>query len=416
MNFDKKFFQSVAVLFSGSLISQLIAIIASPILTRIFDSSALGTYTYLISTVSVFSPIINLRFDMSIVTSNDEKDIPNIIKGSLAVGILMTVFSSFIYLLIIMISNGTETLLSTVPYFFILLISFSIINVLTSYNNRNQNYKIISEVTILRSFFQNIGSICLGFFYSASSVLLFCYTFGQFAGIRKQGKQIKNWKKIMGIPIREYFPVLKKEFRQPLYSTPAIFFNGLSYALITIMIENLYGLSEVGYYSISVRMLGIPLALISGNVSKIFFEKASKDYNSEKNFSKVFSQVFLLQLSIAIPMTIFLMTFSPSLFKIFFGIDWQIAGHYVVILAPMFGVRFIVSTLSPALIITNKQRTDFLLQILFVVSIIAIFIYSKINLIDIDIFLMLISIFFTIVYLIYLLYIYLYSKGEKNYD
>ncbi len=111
----------------------------------------------------------------------------------------MTAFSSFIYF-IIMISNGTETLLSTVPYFYP-LISFDnkCINVVY---NKNQNYKIISRVTILEVF-SKYGSICLGFFYSAH--LSYCFGIRLVNSRELENKNKLKWKKILKFPFSFQF-------------------------------------------------------------------------------------------------------------------------------------------------------------------------------------------------------------------
>ncbi|MDT2300637.1 lipopolysaccharide biosynthesis protein [Enterococcus faecium] len=411
MKIDKKYFKSLIVLFSGSLIAQGISVLFAPIMTRAFTAENLGIYTYLLSTATIFMPVINLRYDMSIVSVEEEDVIP-IIKGSLIIGTGLSIFISIIYGIYIVFTRNTK-LYTTIPFFFLLLISYSLINVFTAYNNKERNYKLISKVAILRSIFQNAVVSIVGLFYNEILTLLLFYSIGQFAGVREQAKSLKfRFKEIWKVPYNEVQKILKKEYKQPIYSTPAIFFNGLSYSLITILIEKLFDFSTVGFYSISVRMLGVPLALISGNVSRIFFERATFSYHNELNFKKEFKQTFILQLAISIPLTIFLLLFSPSLFSFFFGKTWEIAGRYVVILSPMFGIRFIVTTVSPALIIVGKQKLDLILQMLFMVAIITIYFIVKINNLDILSFLKLISLFFSIIYLGYLWCIYQFSKGE----
>ncbi|HFD1802904.1 TPA: lipopolysaccharide biosynthesis protein [Enterococcus faecium] len=409
---DNKYLKSLAVLFSGSLIAQGITILFAPVMTRVFSAENLGIYTYLLSIATMFMPIINLRYDMSIVSVKEDEVFP-LIKGSLIVGIILSIISSVGYGFFVLFSNNDKLYL-TIPFFFLLVISYSLINVFTAYNNKERNYSLISKVSIIRSFFQNGLVTIVGFINNGVSILLLFYSIGQFAGVREQMKTLKpNLKIIWDIPIYNVKQVLKKEYKQPIYSTPAIFFNGLAYSLITIFMEKLYDFSTVGFYSISIRMLGIPIALIAGNVSKVFFERATTIYHKEFNFRKEYKQTLVLLLIIAIPMTIFLMLFSPILFSIFFGKSWNIAGEYVVILAPMFGIRFIVTTVSPALIIVGKQRIEFLLQLSFLISIVGIYIFAKLNEIDILSFLRLISIFFSLNYLSYLWFINKFSKGDK---
>ncbi|HGF7585212.1 TPA: lipopolysaccharide biosynthesis protein, partial [Enterococcus faecium] len=153
MKIDKKYFKSLIVLFSGSLIAQGISVLFAPIMTRAFTAENLGIYTYLLSTATIFMPVINLRYDMSIVSVEEEDVIP-IIKGSLIIGTGLSIFISIIYGIYIVFTRNTK-LYTTIPFFFLLLISYSLINVFTAYNNKERNYKLISKVAILRSIFQN---------------------------------------------------------------------------------------------------------------------------------------------------------------------------------------------------------------------------------------------------------------------
>lgn len=44
-----------------------------------------------------------------------------------------------------------------------------------------------------------------------------------------------------------------------------------------------------------------------------------------------------------------------------------VAGKYIAILAPMFGIRFITSAMSPAFVIINRQGLELILQMVFLV-------------------------------------------------
>ena len=73
---DNKYLKSLAVLFSGSLIAQGITILFAPVMTRVFSAENLGIYTYLLSIATMFMPIINLRYDMSIVSVKEDEVFP----------------------------------------------------------------------------------------------------------------------------------------------------------------------------------------------------------------------------------------------------------------------------------------------------------------------------------------------------
>ena len=115
-------------------------------------------------------------------------------------------------------------------------------------------------------------------------------------------------------------------------------------------------------------MLGLPLSIISVNVSKAFFEKASREYDKTGQFCKTYLQSSLLLLAVAVPMTVLLILLAPWAFELCFGEGWGTAGRYVQVLAPMFGIRLIVGSLTPTMTISKKQGLELILQCLFVYS------------------------------------------------
>ncbi len=402
--FKSSYFKSITVLASGSIIAQLITIVFTPIISRIYSPEILGVYTYTISVASIFMCVINGRYDISIVTDKDENNVLPLVKLSLIVGICITILGS-IGCLIYFIIRGIEAYI--VIYIFLMLLSYAIINVLTAYNNRWKEYKTISSVYIVRTAAQNLGGALFGLVTTTSHCLLIPYVIGQALGIRRQGRSLKGkWNSILNVDYSKIKLVAKSHKNQPLFSVPALLINSLSYSLITIFVEDLYGMYYVGQYSVSVRLLGLPLALIGGNVSKVFTERAAKEYNQYGCYTKTLTSTAIFLICIAVPMVAILIIYSQPLCTLFLGDQWSIAGNYIAILAPMFGVRLITSALSPALIIAEKQKNELLLQSIFIISCIMSFCITKIETLAITDFLRLISVTYTISYVIYLFYIY----------
>ena len=296
-------------------------------------------------------------------------------------------------------------------YLFVIIASYAIINVLTAYNNRRKEYKVISSVYVLRTGTQNIGAILLGILSRSIHCLLLPYAIGQLLGIKRQMKPLqKYWREVISVPANKVKEVAFKHKKQFYFSTPALLANSLSYSIITIFIEMLYGMTQVGFYSISVRLLGLPLALIGGNVSKVFLEQASAEYNEHKHFSYSFKKTFILLLIIAIPMVLVLTLLATPICTFVFGKEWAVAGKYIAILAPMFGIRFITSAMSPAFVIINRQGLELILQMVFLVCGVLSYTISQIYHLEIIDFVTLISATFSVAYLIYFLAIYKYSK------
>ena len=398
---DKSFLSSFTTLTTGSIIAQAVALGCAPILTRLFTPEEIGAYAYLISFAAIFMGVINGKYDMAIVVENEKRKAYALLKLSFLIGGLLTLLGTLIFVgYSILLKNHFRW--TDVLFILIVLLSYAIIDALTAYNNRKREYKVMASVNVIRSSCQNVGAALLGLFPIGKAGLLIPYVCGQYLGIIQQGKTLKeDWREIASIPNSEMKEVLVKYRRQPIYSAPAALANSFSYSSITIFLKTLFGDALVGFYSISVRLLGLPLALISGNASKVFFESAAVEYNNTGSFRSAFKKVALFQIALAVPMVLVMYYFAPPVCEFVFGSAWRVAGDYIRILAPMFGIRFVVTTLTPAMIIVNKQRLELVLQLMFVLSSIVCFILCRLFGYGIETYLRIINLFFSAVYLIY---------------
>lgn len=403
---NNQFLKSITMLASGSMIAQIITILISPITTRIFTPEQLGIYTLLTTAIGMFGPVICARYDLSIVTEKENKNVFALLKVSIVISVAISIFVSLGYLVYFCLNKEYNSYIYAFVILMILLITTGITNAITSYNNREKQYKLMTSVYIIRTTAQNILMIILGFLKAGVFGLLISQVVSQFLGITKQSEEIiRHKEEIRNITKEEMFAVAKKHKKQLLFSTPASFANSFSYSSINLFIESLFGASILGFYSISYRALGFPLTIISGNVSKVFFESASKEYNENRNYRNSLIRTTLFLTVIAIVMVVILVILSPLLFKLVFGKEWEQAGIFVQILAPMFGIRFVVTGVSTALIISQRQDYELLIQSFFIiVSIIAYFIVKNFSL-DVLSYLSIISIAYSIIYFVFYIYI-----------
>lgn len=408
------FLKASVTLISGSILTQILAVLVSPVMTRIYSEAEIGEYTLILTAVSMFGAVVCGRYDMSIVAEENEKNVFSLIKLSfvltLIISFLVSIGYTFYY------STLKETTLnwrSSFFWIFLLLFFTGIGNILIAYNNRYQEYKLMTSVQIVREVGRDVTLIFLGILKCGTLGLLISQGISVFLGLNRQAKKLKkNIKEIFGCKLLDIKKVARSHIKQPLYSVPASFANSFSYSALNLFISGLFGIETLAYYSMSFRMLGLPLNLLSVNVSKVFFEKAAREYDEKKNFRKSYLQTSFLLLLIAIPMVVCLMVFAPLLFEIFFGKGWGRAGYYVRYLAPMFGIRLVVSAVSPTMIICKKQNWELVLQSLFIAASVFVYIVCK-NKYGIDIFLKLISILYSIIYSIYFIAMFKFSKEPK---
>jgi O-antigen/teichoic acid export membrane protein len=221
---------------------------------------------------------------------------------------------------------------------------------------------------------------------------------------------ILNLNKILSVNSNELRFVLKKYKSQPLFSTPGIFVVSYSFSIIPIFISTLYDIQEVGYYSLAMSMLYLPISLIANNVGIVYFRKASQEKIESGSFLRSFKSSVLLLFLISIIPFLGLLFFAEPLFAFAFGKEWMRSGTFVQLLIPWYWMNFIVGALVSSLIISGNQLTKLIIQCFFVIESFGIFYLSKYFQFTIETFLHLISFAYAFTYLTLLLFIYKASK------
>ncbi|GFR35995.1 lipopolysaccharide biosynthesis protein [Thermobrachium celere] len=410
--FSSNYFKSIAVLTFGTLISQIITVLVSPIATRLYTPEQLGIYTLLLTIVTLFGPILSGKLDAAIVTADSEDEVYNLIVASILISFIFVILISLGFLCYLKINKSIR--LEVGVYYLIVIIILIItafINIFSYYNNRHKEYELISSVNVLRTITQSMFLLIFGLLKLGTIGLLLSQLIGLLFGLKKQSEKLyKNINILNKICFNKVKSVIYKYRKQIIYSTPAHFVNSASYSMLNFFITELYGIRVFGYYSMSYRMLGLPLTLISINVSRVFFKNLWKKKKVNGNYFITLRQILLFLGCLAIPMVFILLILGPHLFELLFGKGWDVSGKYAQLLAPMFGFRLIVTTISPALIISGKQRLELAMQSLFIITSILTYMLCKKFELDINIFLILISLKYSLIYIYFLITICRLSK------
>lgn len=411
---SNKFLVSFSVLASGSVIAQIISMLISPITTRLFTPEQFGSYTAISTAVSLFGPIICLKYDMAIVTAKTEKDTYSLIKLCILICIPLSILISVIYGLIFLNDElfGISLIIS-IPTIVVLLILYGLNNILLAHNNKNGLYKLISSVTVIKSFVNNSIMVISGLLNAGVIGLVSSQVISSLAGFGRQSIDLRqNLHKIKEINYSSLKESLQKYKRQPIFNASSALVTTSIYSSINLFIKSVYSTHQLGLYSFSYRILGIPFSVVSANVARIFFESAVKERKNSGDYKKTFRHTFAILCFTIIPMIFLLALMAPWVFSIVFGAEWMSAGVYVRLLAPMFAIRLIAESLTTSFIVSNKQHIELIIQIALFIGEILVYVITYFWNLPIENFLVLISILYLAVHGI--MVIVMYKLSEEN--
>lgn len=362
-----EFIKNVLTLMTGTILAQLIPLLISPFLTRIYSPDDFGLLSLYLSVTGMIAIIATGRYELATMLPEKDDDAINIVCISFLITIVLTLF---IFILVTLFNNPITLILNNPRIsnwlFFVPLSVFfaGVIQNLTFWLNRNRKYKEISVMRTIQALTINGAQLATGSKFSTG--LIIGNIFGQgitflllvirfFYNTPKELFKKIN-KKNMGILMKTY-----RDF--PMINSFHAFTDIAKDSITIILISNYFNATTLGYYALTIRILKTPIIFIGSAIGQVFFKDSTKYLQEGILFQKVKSLIFK-NIIIALPIFIGLFILSETIFSLVFGKEWGISGVYTRIMTPLFFINYISSPLSVIPLVLNKQKGYFLLNLI----------------------------------------------------
>lgn len=357
---------SVIQLGYGTIISNLVSFLVQPIITRIITPEQLGIYNTVISIANLIIPIASLKLFQLIVVSNEEEETNKLVQISINTVIMMSILCIIFVVISLLLNNTLISNLGIQAYLIpLIVLTNGLYFVMISYFNNLKRYQYIARSDISKEGTRSLLQVAFGLLGMLSFGQSLAHVFSTIPALLVAAKKyFHTIYQNNRINFFETFISYKKYKNQIIYLVPGQFINTFSYTIILLSIQSLYSADKAGYYSISMKILGVPLLLVSENISRIYLKKMSELINLKRNYLNFFLKLIGIMFLISIVGFTILALIAPSFSEIIFGNGYYEAGKYISILCIMFMVRFVVSSVNSTFVIFNKQYRDVLFQIL----------------------------------------------------
>ena len=348
--------KNVAKISGGTMAGQLLSFITLPIYTRIYGATVIGNWALFTSIATIVNSFSDLGLSNAIMIENSEEDslrVYKVISTIVLITSLITGFFSYIYYSI----KPEETGIST--WFIALTLTVLIITsqqsqVCYTLLNRKGAYDILMKNPVVNQVLIAVIAIPLGFL----GVQKYGYYIGLIAG---QLGMIVHMKRFLP---REMFTFKKKDFEVILkrhvtfwkYQLPTNLVSNVKNQLPTLMIKALFGSEMLGYYSVSVRILNIPINLLANAIGRVYFHTASLKIRNGEPIGNYTYQNIVKAIKVALIPIIGMMAFGDLALTIFLGEGYEIAGQMfrIVVLQNFF--MFLMIATQGITAILKKQK------------------------------------------------------------
>tara|TARA_B100000212_G_scaffold325350_1_gene286943 strand:+ start:5919 stop:7370 length:1452 start_codon:yes stop_codon:yes gene_type:complete len=369
------FARGVSVLAGGTFLSQLLLILSSPFLTRLYGPKEFGILAFYVGILSLICVVSTLGYELAIPVAKNDRQAQDIVLLCFLVAIII---SLFIFIVFSSFRNQIEEIENfeiIIRYIWLLPVSVlftSVYNALKFLAIRRKNYILIVSANLIQVLITLVIQI-LGYPFEASA-LIYASFIGQF--ISSFFLLFIFLKKFNFARIR--IKILKKllfRYRKfPLFSTWEGLTNTLGTQLPTILFASFLNAASAGSYSFARRMIQFPMALFTNSTGEVFIAEASNAKTSEE-FSRLTYKLFKNLVSVATIPALILVLIAPELFALIFGEEWRISGTFGRLISPWLYLVFICSPLSNITTILEQQDKGLIFQIILLTSrLIAIYI------------------------------------------
>ena len=356
------FARGVAVLVGGTAGAQFLLVLASPLLTRLYNPDDFGVLAVYVGLLSVLAVVASMRYELAIPLPEHDQDAVSVVVLSMLIVFCMTIVSAVIVLFageLIAEALGVPEL---GDYFWVLPVGVMLqgwYKVVNSWAVRNKEFTNIARTRFQQAVFTL--AVQLLFFKGGAASLLMGQASGQGVGglsltanaLRREEFRRWKWSQVWLAAYRY------RKF--PLFSTWSGFFNALGQQLPPLLLAALFSGGAAGLYMLAHRVLAMPISIVGEAVGKVFFANASSAHR-DGCLGKLTLDVHEALIHIALPPSLIFMFLSPDLFSIAFGEQWVKAGELARWMTPWLFMVFISSPLMTLFEVLEHQKSGMVFQ------------------------------------------------------
>lgn len=351
-------------LVGATTFAQILSMLASPIVTRLYGPEAFGIYAVFLSIAGLIIPVICLRLEYAIVLPRtDEEAAPLLwvcltISGLLSLGAVPVMFLLGDEIEALFKAPGLSPWLILIP---VILWSAGLFIALNYWNTRTRKFGRLSIAQVTRSIAivgTQIGAGLAGLISGGS--LIVSALLGYMGAALVLGGQI--WRDDgailkRGLNRSSMVEGIKRYRKFPLVDSWASLLTSLNESLPVFMLATFFSTAVVGAYSLCLMVLQLPMGLIGTSLGQVFFSTAAPARHAGDGvLASLVEEMEVRLLVLGAPPFMILALTGRELFIFVFGAAWAEAGVYAQLLAPWIMITFLSIPISSLFSVLEVQQ------------------------------------------------------------
>ena len=354
----REFLRHVLVLMSGTALAQLVPILVSPILSRLYTPYEFGILTAFMSLVAMLVTIATWRYDLAIVLPKEPADARALVKVAVR---LSTITCLVVGLGLVVVADPVSRALGNLglkPWIAgvgLVAWAYAQVGIFSTWCNRQKDYRRIGSNRVLQASTTTGLQLAGGAAGLGPAGLIVSVGIGQLVAAGNLIRQTRR--EILGKPASPLREVMVEHRKLPLVTTPTAVLDTVRVNGTQLMISAFFSSAALGQFGQAWRLLQAPITLINSSLATVFFQRLSVTPRG-KVLHLVVRMMSRTALIGVVPFGL-VWLLAPPLFPVIFGEPWAQAGVIAAALVPWLYLNFVTSPISLLFVVAGRQGVLF---------------------------------------------------------
>jgi O-antigen/teichoic acid export membrane protein len=362
------FRRNVGTLLLGSGFAQVLAMLALPVLSRLYAPSDFGLLGAYLAIIGIAGTLSLLRYDLAIPLPGKDSDAASVLVLCLCIMVIFTGIVSYMLWLFryelseLFKSPKLPSIMGLVPFG---ILGWGGFQALSAWTSRRGHFTGLSRCIGGQALVQSGTQTALGTGHLTLLGLPLGNLLGQWSAFLVLGGFVAKLDRNLFAVIR-FSGVWLQAVR--FWRFPAVSFwsgvvNVLNLYLPFLLFTGFFGEVFAGLFLLGFRVLQMPLNLVGRSVAQVFFPEAARSLR-QHSLQATTSELLHFLTAVGLPGILLIGAGAPEFFSLVFGQEWRQAGKMAMWMSPWLALVFITSPLSSLPFVLERQGQEFAVQLI----------------------------------------------------
>jgi O-antigen/teichoic acid export membrane protein len=362
------FRRNALVLTGGTFAAQALPLLLYPVFTRLYSPVEFGVF----ATISMFGTIAAILasggYEHTILIARSRRVAAHLaayslLRSSVLLGTLMLMI---LPLPGVLPRLGVDPAIAPwVPIVPLIAAAAVIYNCYSEWCVRSQYFGELSKVRIWQTSVIQVARLALGVLTPAINGFVAGDALGKAASGVRCGQML--WRRdrpyLLIHSVAKARAAARRYAHVARYTLPDQLINYLGGTVHVLFLGAAFGTAQLGYVSIVLSAMYVPVTVVSSAVKDVFRQRASIEYAKYGTCRHSYRRLLVPIAVLAFGAFGILYAISPTLFPLVLGPTWALAGEYARILTPLFFCNFVAMSLGGVLVIAERSDVSLLWQV-----------------------------------------------------